>query len=187
MDLVDGVLKKNVVRCLHKECNMKKFLVIVGVLVLFVGTVIRGQDKAGHAGDTEHVLVRPNSIKWGPAPPSLPPGSQMAVLVGDPGKAGMHFVIRAKLPDGYKVPPHWHPSDENVTVLKGTLLIGKGEKFDPAKMEELPADSFMHMPKTMRHFAMAKGETIIQVHGIGPFEVTYVNPADDPRKKDDKK
>jgi quercetin dioxygenase-like cupin family protein len=99
----------------------------------------------------------------------------------------MAYVLRAKLPDGYKVPPHWHPSDENVTVLKGTLLVGKGEKLDPATMEELPAGSFMRMPKTMRHYAMAKGETIIQVHGIGPFDVNYVNPADDPRKKEDKK
>jgi quercetin dioxygenase-like cupin family protein len=111
----------------------------------------------------------------------------MAALVGDPSKPGVPYVLRAKLPDGYKVPPHWHPGDENVTVLKGTFLIGKGEKLDPSTMEELPAGSFVQMPKTMRHFAMAKGETIIQVHGIGPFDVTYVNPEDDPRKKEDKK
>jgi len=113
----------------------------------------------------------------------LPPGSQIAVLTGDPGKPGMAYVLRAKLPDGYKVPSHWHPSDENVTVLKGTLLVGKGEKLDPAKMEELPVGSSMRMPKTMRHSAMAKGETIIQVYGIWPFDINYVNPADDPRKK----
>jgi quercetin dioxygenase-like cupin family protein len=166
---------------------VKKCLVILGPLALVVGSVIRGQDKAGHAGDTDHVVVRPDAIKWGPAPPSLPPGSQIAVLVGDPGKPGVPYVIRAKLPDGYKVPPHWHPTDENVTVLKGTLLVGKGAKLDPATMEELPAGSFMRMPKTMRHFAMAKGETIIQIHGIGPFDINYVNPADDPRKKEDKK
>ena len=118
---------------------------------------------------------------------SLPPGAKMGVLVGDPSKAGMPYVVRAKLPDGYKVPPHWHPSDENVTVLQGTLLMGTGEKFDPAKAEEMPTGSFMRMPKTMRHYAIAKGETIIQLHGIGPFEINYVNPADDPRKKDEKK
>jgi len=112
----------------------------------------------------------------------LPPGAQMGVLVGNPGKAEP-FVIRTKLPDGYKIPAHWHAGDENVTVMKGTLLIGKGDKLDPSSMEELPAGSFMSMPRTMRHFAMAKGETIIQVHGIGPFDITYVNPADDPRKK----
>jgi quercetin dioxygenase-like cupin family protein len=155
----------------------------LGLLAFIVGPSVHGQDTGGHAGDKDHVVVRPAAIKWGPVPPSLPPGSQMAVLVGDPSKAGVPYVFRAKLPDGYKVPPHWHPSDENVTVLQGTLLVGKGENLDPSAMEELPAGSFMRMPKTMRHFAMAKGETIIQLHGIGPFEIHYVNPADDPRKK----
>jgi hypothetical protein len=166
---------------------VKKLFVVLGFLSVVVGSVIRGQDKERHTGDRDHVVVRPNAIKWGPAPPSLPPGSQIAVLDGDPGKPGMLYVIRAKLPDGYQIPPHWHPTDENVTVLKGALLVGKGEKLAPATMEELPAGSFMRMPKTMRHFAMAKGETIIQVHGIGPFDVNYVNPADDPRKKEKKK
>src|SRR5438874_13837204 len=124
-----------VVRRLSKESDMKKFMVIVGFLALFVVSVIRGQDKAGHAGDADHVFARPDAIKWGPAPPALPPGSQMAVLAGDPSKSGVPYVIRAKLPNGYKVPPYWHPSDENVTVLKGMLLIGKGEKLEPAKME----------------------------------------------------
>ena len=166
---------------------MKKVLVILGFLSIFGGWVVRGQDKAGHGGDMKDVVVRPDAIKWGPAPPGLPPGSQLVVLVGDPSKADVPYVLRAKLPDGYKVPPHWHSSDENVTVLQGTLLIGKGEKLDPSKMEELPAGSFGHMPKAMRHFAMAKGETIIQVHGTGPFDINYVNPADDPRKQTDKK
>jgi hypothetical protein len=166
---------------------MKKLLVILGFLSLCGGGMVRGQDKTGHAADTKHVAVRPDAIKWGPAPPSLPPGAQLAVLVGDPTKPDTPYVLRAKLPDGYKVPPHWHSSDENVTVVQGTLRIGKGEKLDPSKMEDLPTGSFMHMPKTMRHFAMAKGETIIQVHGIGPFDITYVNPGDDPRTNKDKK
>lgn len=166
---------------------MKKVLVTLGFLSFFGGWVVRGQDRAGHAGDTKHVMVRPDAVKWGPAPPSLPPGSQMTVLVGDPTKPDAPYVLRAKLPDGYKIPPHWHPSDENVTVLQGTLLMGKGEKFDPSRMEELPAGSFGHMPRTVRHFAMARGETIIQVHGIGPFVINYVNPADDPRNKGEKK
>jgi len=97
------------------------------------------------------------------------------------------YVARAKLPDGYKVPPHWHPADENVTVLQGTLLIGTGDKLDASHAEELPAGLFMQMPKTMHHFAIAKGETLIQLHGTEPFEIIYINPADDPRKKDDKK
>jgi hypothetical protein len=165
---------------------MKRLLVALGFLSFFMGSVAHSQDKAGHAGDTGHVVARPAAIKWGPAPPSLPPGSQMGLLVGDPSKPGVPYVLRAKLPDGYKVPPHWHPSDENVTVLTGTLLVGKGEKLDPSTTEELPAGSFMRMPKTMRNFAIAKGETVIQLHGVGPFEINYVNPADDPRKKDKK-
>ncbi len=117
----------------------------------------------------------------------LAPGAKMAVLVGDPTKSGVPYVIRAKMPDGYKVPPHWHPSDENVTVLQGTLLIGEGDKLDPAKTEELTVGSFMRMPKKMHHFAIAKGETIIQLHGTEPFEINYLNPADDPRKKEEKR
>jgi quercetin dioxygenase-like cupin family protein len=139
------------------------------------------KDKAGH--DEDHVVVKPGSEKWGPAPPALPAGAKVAIMVGHPGKAGP-YTFRVKMPAGYKVPPHYHPTDENVTVIQGTLLIGKGEKFDVEKTQELSAGSYMRMPKTMRHFAAAKGETIIQVHGIGPFEITYVNPDDDPRKKE---
>src|SRR5205823_6500368 len=123
--------------------------------------------------DQHHVMVAPDEVKWGPSPPALPPGSQMAVLEGDPTKAGTPFTIRAKMPDGYKVPPHWHPTAENVTVLSGTLGMGLGEKFDPAKGHEMTAGAYSRMPKGVRHFAWAKGETVIQVHGVGPFEVTY--------------
>jgi hypothetical protein len=169
-----------------KEGNMKKFSVALGFLAFFVGSVVYGRDEAGHAGDTGQTVVRPDAITWEPSPPGLPPGSQMRVLIGDPSKPGVPYVLRAKLPDGYTVPPHWHPSDESVTVLKGVLLIGRGEKLDPSKTEELPASSFWHMPRTMHHFVMAKGETIIRVHGMGPFGIHYVNPADDPRKKEPK-
>ncbi|MDQ3175437.1 MAG: cupin domain-containing protein, partial [Acidobacteriota bacterium] len=99
-----------------------------------------------------------------------------------PSKAGAPFAIRAKLPDGYRVPPHWHPTDERIVVLQGTLGMGIGEKFDPAAGHELPVGSYALMPKEMRHFVWAIGETVIQVAGTGPFEVNYVNPADDPRK-----
>jgi quercetin dioxygenase-like cupin family protein len=139
--------------------------------------------KDGHPADKDHVVVSADRIKWGPAPPSLPPGAQAALLAGDPTREGSVFTIRFKAPDGYKVPPHWHPADENVTVLKGSLLMGRGEKLDLAAAEEVPAGGFSHMPKGMRHFAVAKGETIIQVHGLGPWDVHYVNPSDDPRKK----
>src|SRR5262249_21262787 len=134
-------------------------------------------------GDGGHVLLTPDQVKWGPAPEGLPPGAKVAILAGDPTKEGVPYVIRAKFPDGYQVPPHWHPVDENVTVLSGTLGMGRGDKFDKKAGKELRAGSFSKMPKTMRHFAWAKGETVIQVHGVGPFQINYVNAKDDPRKK----
>jgi len=163
---------------------LKSMTLGVVVAALAVWTGARANDEKGqaHGADKEHLRVRADDIKWGPAPPSLPAGAQAAVLMGDPGKA-VPYVLRAKLPDGYKVPPHWHPTDENVTVIQGTLMVGKGETFSADASKALPAGSFARMPRGMRHFAWAKGETIIQVHGIGPFEITYVNPADDPRKK----
>jgi quercetin dioxygenase-like cupin family protein len=162
---------------------MRRTLAIGLMLVLSLGLVHGENGKQGkEKHGSEHIALKPGDLKWGPAPPALPTGAQFAVLVGDPGKAGM-FTIRAKMPDGYTVPPHWHPTDENVTVLQGTLLIGASDKIDVAHAKELTAGSFMHMPKEMRHFAKAKGETIIQVHGMGPFEVTYVNAGDDPRTK----
>jgi hypothetical protein len=149
--------------------------------MLALWTGVQGEGEKGH-GEKGHVVVKPDDIKWGPAPPALPPGGKAAILFGDPTKSGP-FVARFKIPDGYKVPPHWHPTDENVTVLKGTLMVGKGEKFSKEDSEALPAGSFMRMPKEMKHFAWAKGETILQLHGMGPFEINYVDPADDPRKK----
>jgi quercetin dioxygenase-like cupin family protein len=106
----------------------------------------------------------------------------MAILEGDPSKAGAPFAIRAKLPDGYRVPPHWHPTDERIVVLQGTFGMGLGERFDPAAGRELPVGSYVVAPKGVRHFVWAKGETVIQVSGMGPIEINYVNPADDPRK-----
>lgn len=157
-------------------------LALAAVAALAFWSGAQADDEKGHDADKRHVLVRAADIKWHPAPPALPAGAQIAVISGDPGKAGP-YVLRVKLPDGYKIPPHWHPTDENVTVLKGTFAAGKGGKFDAEASQELPAGSFACMPKGMRHFAWCKGETILQVHGVGPFEINYVNAADDPRKK----
>ena len=169
-------------------------LVVVCAVATWVGTaLLRAQDPAKPQAAAvkppppppppAHTLTTAPDLKWGPQPDSLPPGAQMAVVSGDPGKAGVPFVIRAKLPDGYKVPPHFHPTDENVTVLSGSLLIGMGEKWDEASMKALGAHGFARLPKAMPHSAMAKGATEIQVHGVGPFGVTYLNKADDPRTK----
>jgi quercetin dioxygenase-like cupin family protein len=130
----------------------------------------------------KHTMVSPDQLKWGPAPPSLPPGAQVAVLDGDPAKAGL-FSLRAKLPDGYTVPPHSHPTDEHVTVISGTLTMGMGAKMDEPGMHAMNAGSYAKMPRRASHYVRAKGETILQITAVGPFEVTYVNPNDDPRKK----
>lgn len=123
--------------------------------------------------------VNPNDLKWGPAPPVFPAGAQMAVLSGDPGKAGT-FVIRLKMPAGYKIPAHHHPSDEYVTVISGDFSLGMGDKFDPAKSAHLTAGGFAEAPAQMNHFAWTKGGAVVQVSADGPFALTYVNPADDP-------
>jgi quercetin dioxygenase-like cupin family protein len=129
-----------------------------------------------------HFVHRPAEIQWKPAPAALPPGAQVAVLRGDPAQPGL-FTMRLKFPAGYIVSPHWHASDEHATVLSGTLLLGVGEKFDAAKLEAITPGMLMVMPATHRHFARFDQETVLQLHGIGPWVVNYVNPADDPRKK----
>ena len=157
-------------------------LASLSLLICLGPSRINADDQPKHGEEKDHVMVTPDKLKWGPAPPSLPKGAEVAVLAGDPTKKEP-FTIRVKLPDGFKVPPHWHPTDENVTVIKGTFNMGRGEKFDAHATQELPVSSYVRMPKGMRHFAWAKGETIVQVHGEGPFQINYVNPADDPRQK----
>jgi quercetin dioxygenase-like cupin family protein len=125
-------------------------------------------------------MIEPDGIKWGPAPAKLPPGAQFAVLDGEPSKPNTLYTFRAKLPDGYSVPPHTHPVDEHITVIRGTIMLGMGETFDRAKLRELRAGSYARLPKDEPHFNLYKGETIVQFHGIGPYDIHYVNPADDP-------
>lgn len=134
------------------------------------------------AGLAEEMTVRtPDSIKWGPAPPALPKGAQLAVLAGDPGANGP-YVVRVKLPAGYQVPAHNHPTTENVTVLSGTFHIGMGDKLDKKHAQVLKVGGFFSMPAKMNHYAWASSAAVIQIHGDGPFAINYVNPADDPSK-----
>jgi quercetin dioxygenase-like cupin family protein len=134
------------------------------------------------ACEKHHTAIHADAVKWGPAPPSLPPGAQAAALFGSPAKAGP-FVIRLKLPAGFVVPPHRHSKDEFVTVISGKFGATSGEKVDRASHKALPAGSFVHLPAGMPHYAWAEGETVVQINGVGPFDVIYVNPKDDPRKK----
>jgi len=125
----------------------------------------------------------PDQIKWGPPPPFLVPGSQLAVVEGNPMADTGDYTVRVRMPDGYKIAPHWHPKRENVTVLSGSLKVGMGDKWDDAKMMVFPAGSFAYLDPEMHHYAMASGATEIQIHGMSPLALTYVNPADDPSKK----
>lgn len=127
-------------------------------------------------------ISTPDTIKWGDPPPILEPGAQLAVLSGNPNAAGP-YVIRLKMPDGYKIMPHWHPTTENVTVISGEFHVGMGDKYEETGMHALPPGSFVPVPPRMHHYAVAKGETVVQVHGQGPFKLTYVNPSDNPSKK----
>jgi quercetin dioxygenase-like cupin family protein len=135
----------------------------------------------GSSGDDTE-MSGGTALVWGPAPPIFPAGAQFAVVEGDPGKAGDVFTVRLRFPNGYILPPHTHPADEYVTVLKGTFLAGMGEDFSTGALVAYKVDDFVKMPATMAHFASARGSTEVQVHGIGPFALTYVHPQDDPTK-----
>ena len=147
----------------------------VGCSLVVFAVLGRAQDSKMPA----HIALTAGEVKWGQAPPSLPKGAQIAVVSGDPSKAGP-FTIRLKFPAGFRVPPHWHPTDENVTVLSGTIAFGMGE-FDTTAMKNMSAGGYAMMPAEMRHFALAKTAVTLQVHGTGPFVLNYVNAADDPR------
>jgi quercetin dioxygenase-like cupin family protein len=130
----------------------------------------------------EQKLLSPAEIKWGPAPGSLPPGAEAAVVYGDPGKEGQ-FAMRLKFPKGYRIPPHTHPAAEIVTVISGTLLLGMGETADRGKAKALPAGSFAALPAGHAHFAGTDEETVVQLNSAGPWGIAYVNPKDEPRQK----
>ena len=155
---------------------MKRLLCCVALLALAAGTVA-AQDAA-----PAHKFVNPTSIQWGAPPPVFEKGMSFAVIAGDPSKEGL-YVVRLKLPAGYKIMPHWHPTDEHVTVLSGGFAVGMGENFDTKTMTKLPAGGYALLPAEMRHYAMATSAALIQVHGTGPFALTYVHPEDDPSKR----
>jgi ChrR-like protein with cupin domain len=165
-----------------------KRIAITLLMVLAIAAVgqqaAKSKDAKGAAPKTEakHAFT-PQQVQWGPPPPFVPPGAQMAVLEGDPGASSGNFTIRVKTPDGYVVPPHWHPKRENVTIISGAMALGMGDKFDEKKMTMLPAGSFGYLDPDMHHYVKTKGETVLQIHGPSPLAFNYVNPSDDPSKK----
>lgn len=159
-----------------------RFRIAVTVAIGLAAAAAVSVPKAlAQAGDG-HTMVGPNDIKWSPGPASIPPGAQAAVLYGDPGKEGL-FVLRLKLPKGYRLAPHNHPKPEIVTVISGTFRLGMGETADQSKARPLGVGSFLAMPPGMTHFGFTDEETVIQLNSTGPWSLTYINPNDDPRKK----
>jgi quercetin dioxygenase-like cupin family protein len=157
---------------------MRRFLFCAAVLIVAIVGGAVGQEEKPPA----HVLTTAAEVKWGEPPPVFERGASFTVMSGDPSKVGL-FVVRLKMPAGYKIAPHWHPTDEHVTVLLGTFALGMGDKFDKATMKDLPVGGYALLPAEMRHSALAKTEATVQVHGMGPFALTYVNPGDDPSKR----
>src|SRR5262245_28925166 len=148
-----------------------------------LGCVIFAEPPSSHKSEMgELELFSSDKIKWQEGPASLPSGAKIAVLEGDPTKEGP-FVFRIKVPDGYHIPPHTHPKTERVTVISGTFNIGMGDKFDDTAGTVMTAGTYGHWAAGMKHYVWAKGETVLQFHGDGPWTIDYPNPADDPRKK----
>jgi Domain of unknown function (DUF4437) len=152
-------------------------------LLLFVLAACFLPTTASLAADAmgDMIFTNPSDIKWGDVPPVLPKGAKIAVLAGDPFKPGA-YVVRLMLPAGYKIPPHWHTQPENLTVISGAFYLGNGDTLDMAHAHLLQQGGYHSLPAKVHHFAFAKKATVLQIHGEGPFDITYINPADDPSK-----
>lgn len=158
---------------------MRSMAIALGLTFVAGSVTAQGTPNAG----SEHaVIVQPTQVSYAPAPGVLPPGAELAILEGKPAEPGP-FTMRLRLPDGYRIPPHYHPAIEHVTVLEGTFKVGMGDKFDVSALKPLPTGTFGALQPGTRHYAQAQGKTVVQVHGVGPWKLVYVNPADDPRNK----
>ncbi len=170
------------------EKRVVSLLALAALLVASLGLAQTASHAKAARPRASHVMVTPDAVKWGPPPQSwvegTPPAEfandppfQTAVIAGDPTRPGAPYTIRFKAPDGARIPPHWHPGDEHLTILQGAFVLGMGEKFDRSAGRELPTSGYAVVPRGSRHFAWCKGETIVQAHGIGPFKIVWVNPA----------
>jgi uncharacterized RmlC-like cupin family protein len=129
-----------------------------------------------------HMVVPADKVQYAAAPPILPPGAQLAVLEGNPAEKGM-VVMRLKLPANYKIPAHWHSTDERITVLSGTFNVGMGDKLNTQESQALASGGFLYLPAKMRHFAWTSSPTVVQINLEGPFDLTYVDPNDNPQTR----
>jgi len=156
-----------------------RYALLLVAAILPLGPLAAQESQSPSAHPRQAHVTTPEHLNWGPAPAILPAGARLAVLEGDPSKAGP-FTMRLAMPAGYRIPPHFHQADEHVTVISGAFQVGMGETFDEGKLSTLPPGTFGVIPPGMRHFARADKATVIQLHGVGPWELTYVNPAAQP-------
>ncbi len=161
---------------------MKRNIYIAALAALLCAAALVFTSRAQTASSAKHAFP-PDAIPYDPAPASVPAGAQLAVLEGDPGAMTGDYTVRLKMPDAYRIAPHWHPNRENVTVISGTFKVGMGDRFDESKMGDFPAGSFAYVDPVMHHYAMASGEVVVQIHGASPFQINYINPDDDPSRK----
>ena len=159
---------------------------VLTLVILVAATAVSAQSPPSMPGmpsmPAGPIMVTPDQIKWMDGPPSFAPGLKMAMLQGNMAQAGP-YAVRLQFPANYKVPAHFHPNMEHVTVISGTFYFGLGNKLNEAEGKPYPPGSFVAVPPNTPHFAYAKEETVVQVHSTGPGGLTYVDPADDPRKK----
>lgn len=152
-----------------------------GSIALAVAAAAALFQGAAWAQSHDHRMISPNDLKWSDVP-SLPAGAKIAVIEG-PMSEAVPFTVRLKFPGNYQIPAHWHPAVERVTVLQGTFYMGVGDKLDTSKSMALTPGSIMILQPKTNHFAWNKEEVVVQLNGVGPWGVTYVNPSDDPRKQ----
>lgn len=166
---------------------MRPYL-LIGILVSFLVVPFTAEAQEPAVGIVDEgpdrpLIYSPGDIEWRDGPGSFEAGAHFAVLEGDPGERGV-FTMQIRMPDGFVIAPHWHPGVERVTVISGTFRLGHGDVLDRAGTQPLTAGSYFSLPPEMRHYAITEGETVIQLSSIGPWEITYVDPEDDPRQRD---
>jgi len=144
------------------------------LVVLAVAAPLRAQ--------SGHVLVPADKVQWAPAPPAFRAGAEISVLEGNPAAKGP-VTLRLKFPANYDIAPHWHSMTERLTVLSGALRVGMGDRLDREHSTTLAPGGFVSLPASMHHYAWTATPTIVQISLEGPFDIVYVNPSDDPQKR----
>lgn len=164
---------------------MKRNLYLCLILAVIAGMWMSRSSShvVAASASMEKNVFTPDAIPYGPAPSFVPPGAQLAVLEGNPLASSGDYTVRLKMPDGYRIAPHWHPQRENVTIISGTLKVGMGDHFEEGTMGSFPAGSFAFLDPNMHHYVMASGEVVVQIHGMSPVQFTYINADDDPGRK----